>query len=180
MVSEWVSLCSKLANTDAHILTFKFLCNYSKAICAGNGSCQKHSSEALKTQNSQKLVRSSKSTQRPFVLMYLDFNYNADMSQNQTLHFSFSNLFFYNTGRILIVKTSFFRLLLATAINVILAIGKTSMRLKQLHCYLKCNSCYRHENTTEKKLSCQVGSTRSKIHTEMHYILGSSSVKRNY
>lgn len=77
MVSEWVSLCSKLADIDSYILTFKFLCNYSKAICAGNGSCHKHSSEALKTQNSEKLLRSSKSTQRPFVLMYLHFSNNG-------------------------------------------------------------------------------------------------------
>lgn len=74
MVSEWVSLCSKLADTDVYILTFEFPCNYSKAICAGNGSCHKHSSEALKTQNSLKLVRSSKSTQSTFALMYLHFN----------------------------------------------------------------------------------------------------------
>lgn len=50
-----VSLCSKLAHTGAYILTFKsLLCNYSKAICAGNGSCHKHSSEPLKTQKLQK------------------------------------------------------------------------------------------------------------------------------
>lgn len=52
MVSERVSLCSKLADIEAYILTFKFLCNYSKAICAGKGSCHEHSSEVLKTQNS--------------------------------------------------------------------------------------------------------------------------------
>lgn len=133
MVSEWVSLCFKLADIEAHILTFKFLCSYSKAICAGKGSCHKHSSEVLKTQSSQKLVRSSKSTQRPFVLC-LWISIIMDVSQNQTLRFSFSNLFFYNPCRILIVKTSFFKLLLATIINVILATVKTSIRIKQLYC----------------------------------------------
>lgn len=131
---QWMGKPVFQTSIDAYILTFKFLCNHSKAICAGNGSCYKHSSEIRKTQNSQKFVISSKATQRAFVLTYLDCNYNG-----YVLQFSFSNLFFYNPCRILITKTSFFKLLLATIIKVILATGKTSIRIKQLYYYLKCN-----------------------------------------